>query len=65
MTDDIHIPNLLYLANKSENGFEGDILSDFYKLFPHAATDLDPVDGQPIAPIFVSAEHGDGLPDFY
>ena len=28
------IPEIIYVANKSENGFEGDILADFYRLFP-------------------------------
>ena len=28
------VPPILYLSNKSEDGFEGDILSDFYMRFP-------------------------------
>jgi GTP-binding protein len=30
----IKVPEIIYLANKSENGFEGDILSDFYRMLP-------------------------------
>lgn len=30
---DIAIPEILYLANKSENGFEGDLLAEFYTMF--------------------------------
>ena len=28
------VPPILYIANKAEDGFEGDILSDFYRKFP-------------------------------
>ena len=28
------MPPIIYLANKAEDGFEGDILADFYQLFP-------------------------------
>jgi GTP-binding protein len=62
--DDVRVPEILYLANKSENGFEGDLLSDFYTMFPSAATEMDS-QGKPVEPIFVSAEHGDGLPDLF
>lgn len=61
---DIKIPEIIYLANKTENGFEGDVLSDFYKMFPNAANEFD-ADGRPIEPLFISAEHGDGLTDLY
>lgn len=64
LNSDVKIPEIIYLANKAENGFEGDILSDFYKMFTHAATDVD-ADGKPIEPIFISSEHGDGLPDLF
>ncbi len=57
------MPEIVYLANKSENGYEGDILSDFYRMFPHIAEPDQ--DGNVIEPIFISAEHGDGLPDLY
>lgn len=60
----IHVPEILYVANKSENGFEGDLLGDFYSMFPGAAEELDK-NGKPIEPIFISAEHGDGLPDLF
>ena len=36
----------------------------FYKLFPNISNDRD-LDGNLIEPIFVSAEHGDGLPDLF
>ena len=64
VNSDVKIPEIIYLANKSENGFEGDILSDFYKMFPHAANEFD-ADGKPIEPLFISSEHGDGLTDLY
>ena len=57
------IPPILYLANKAEDGFEGDILADFFKMLPQVTTARDKVTGQPIEPLFISAEHGDGLPD--
>ena len=28
------VPPIIYLANKAENGFEGEILADFYRKFP-------------------------------
>jgi hypothetical protein len=64
MSKDIHVPEILYLANKSENGYEGDLLSDFYSMFPNIANEKDK-DGNPVEPIFISAEHGDGLPDLF
>jgi GTPase len=51
----------LYLANKAEDGYEGDILGEFYRQFPNAA---DPENGVN-EPIFISAEHGDGFTDLY
>lgn len=57
------MPPILYLANKAEDGFEGDILADFYKMLPQITTARDPVTGELIDPLFISAEHGDGLPD--
>lgn len=30
MTSDIKIPEIIYLANKSEDGYEGAMLGDFY-----------------------------------
>jgi predicted GTPase len=33
-------------------------------MFPHAASEND-ADGNPIEPLFISAEHGDGLTDLY
>ena len=53
----------MYIANKAEDGFEGDVLSDFFKMLPQITTAKDPVTGLPIEPLFISAEHGDGLPD--
>ncbi len=64
LNKDMKVPEILYLANKSENGFEGDLLSDFYQMFPNVANETDN-DGNPIEPIFISAEHGDGLPDLF
>ena len=58
------MPEILYLANKSENGFEGDLLADFYSMFPNVANEKD-ADGNLVEPIFISAEHGDGLPDLF
>lgn len=42
-----------------EVGNEGDILGDFYMKFQHAAED------EAVEPLFVSAEHGDGMQDLY
>lgn len=53
--DGVKVPKILYLANKSEDGYEGDILGDFYHKFPNSALD------QEMEPIFISAEHGDGF----
>ena len=58
LNSDIKVPEIIYLANKSENGYEGDVLGEFYHMFPH-------IKDSDIAPIFVSSEHGDGLPDLY
>ena len=55
----VKVPKILYVANKSEDGFEGDILGDFYQKFPGSATDVA------MEPIFISAEHGDGFNDLY
>jgi hypothetical protein len=30
MGNDIRVPEILFVANKSEDGFEGDLLADFY-----------------------------------
>ena len=60
--ENVKIPEIIYLANKSENGYEGDLLSDYYSMFPNAGKDKDK-DGILLEPIFISAEHGDGLPD--
>jgi len=49
---------LIVVANKSENGFIGDILNEYHFL---NHTPLHTVQ----EPIFISAEHGDGLPDLY
>jgi len=57
------IPPLIFIANKCEDGFEGDVLSDFYTKFPESSSMIDPLTGEPVAPIYVSAEHGDGLTD--
>ena len=54
------MPQILYLANKSEDGYEGDVLTDFYGLFKNSG----PAD-ESSEPIFVSAEHGDGLTDLF
>lgn len=62
LNTEVKVPPIIYLANKSEDFFEGDILSDFYKLFPHAS---DPIDGKAIEPLFISSEHGDGLTNLY
>ena len=57
------MPPILYLANKAEDGFEGDIMADFYKMFPQSTTLKDLQTGLPVEPLFISGEHGDGLPD--
>lgn len=60
---DMKVPEILFLANKSEDGYEGDMLADFYQMFPHIS---EPDEfGNVKEPIFISAEHGDGLPDLY
>ena len=55
------MPPIMYVANKAEDGFEGDILADFYKMFPTTTTAIDPATGEHVTPLFISAEHGDGL----
>lgn len=57
------IPPIIYLGNKAEDNFEGDIMADFYKMMPQITTAKDKQTGLPIEPIFISSEHGDGLPD--
>jgi len=59
------VPPIIYLANKSEDGFEGEILADFYRKFPQMTIAKDPATGLPYEPIFISSEHGDGLPDLF
>ena len=54
------MPNVIFVSNKAEEGFEGDILGDFYLNFPDFAINESIED-----PIFISAEHGDGLADLY
>ena len=56
---DVKVPKIIYVANKAEDGYEGDILGEFYSKFPNSATSLD------MEPIFISAEHGDGFQDLY
>ena len=51
-SENIKIPSIIYVSNKSENGREGDIMAEAWKL------GID-------EPIFISAVHGDGLPDLY
>lgn len=50
--EDIIIPKIVYVVNKSEDGYEGDIMAEIWKLGIEN-------------PLFISAEHGDGLPDLY
>lgn len=38
-------------------------MADFYLQFPQITTAVDKQTGLPIEPIFISSEHGDGLPD--
>ena len=54
------MPNIIFVSNKAEEGFEGDILGDFYLNFADFANNENIED-----PIFISAEHGDGLADLY
>lgn len=61
LENEVPIPKILYIANKSEDGYEGDVLGEFYHKFPNAA---DPESGVN-EPIFISAEHGDGFTDLY
>ena len=64
MLTDVRVPEILYLANEAEDDFEGEIMSDFYMHFKDLA--IEPLaDGSYTEPIFVSGEHGDGLPDVY
>jgi predicted GTPase len=58
LMQEMKVPPILYIANKSENNFEGDVLADFYSMFPHVAEEQN-------EPIFLSAEHGDGLVELY
>jgi hypothetical protein len=59
------VPPIIYLANKAENGFEGEILADFYRKFPQMTIAVDPTTNMPYEPIFISSEHGDGLTDLF
>lgn len=59
MDEEMKVPEIIFLANKSEDGFEGDLLADFYRMFPHIAEEDS--EGRFIEPVFISAEHGDGL----
>lgn len=59
LNGDVPIPKILYVANKAEDGFEGDVLGDFFSKFPGSADDLE------MEPIFISSEHGDGFADLY
>ena len=37
LNSDIKVPEIIYIANKAENGFgEGDLLADFYRMLPHS-----------------------------
>jgi len=56
--DEIEVPPLIIVANKAENGFIGDILEKYYKLDHKPKHTVE-------EPIFISAEHGDGLQDLY
>lgn len=56
--DEIQIPPLIVVANKAENGFIGDILEEYHQLDHKPLHTIE-------EPIFISAEHGDGLPDLY
>jgi len=60
---EMRVPEIIFLANKSEDGYEGDLLGDFYQMFPHISEPDE--NGDVKEPIFISAEHGDGLPDVY
>jgi predicted GTPase len=55
---EVEVPPLILVSNKSENSYVGDILSEIYKIDSHPLHDVD-------EPIFISAEHGDGLQDLY
>lgn len=63
MSSELKVPEIIFLANKSEDGFEGDILADFYYMFPKLAKQKSL--GEVIEPVFISAEHGDGLPSLF
>jgi hypothetical protein len=39
------IPPMIFIANKCEDGFEGDVLSDFYAKFPEVTRQVDPLTG--------------------
>ena len=32
LSQEVKVPEIIYLANKSENNYEGDVLADFYKV---------------------------------
>ena len=36
------IPPIIYVSNKSEDGFDGEVLADFYRKFPQLTTATDP-----------------------
>lgn len=55
---EVAIPPIILVSNKSENGFEGDIMSDIWRIDTKPQHNID-------EPIFISAEHMDGMTDLY
>lgn len=35
----VQVPKIIYVANKAEDGYEGDVLADFFQKFPYAASE--------------------------
>ena len=52
------IPPIIVVSNKAENEIYGDVLADIWKIENPAQHDVE-------EPIFISAEHGDGLTDLH
>lgn len=55
---EVSIPPIILVSNKSEDGYEGDIMSDIWKIDTQPKHTIE-------EPIFISAEHTDGMTDLY
>jgi len=56
LAEEVRVPDIMYLVNKCEDEYESDVLEEFHKI---AGDDPN------LEPLFISAEHGDGLVRFH